>query len=1283
MKLVSKRKMLAAALTVSFLMQQSVMLGAFATDISGIQGNNGVYDILPSDKNGDIGFRKYQNFTLSEGDIANLIFKFGRENVSKFVNLVDNTININGIVNTMRDGNFYNGHAVFISPNGMVVGASGVLNVGALSVYTPAQSDYKRYIDNNYTGDISSLQKGTANVTVNGKVISRGDINVIAKDATVTANGALFAGVQNADLLTSQGNAEILFNALVNTDNLSAGNTLALENGNIVIKTENRDGGINIAGLVRNDGKGDITLFNNGTKDLRVVGKIQNTKGNVSLTDRQSNTVITGEIINNDGKLNVINNAGELLVGSNAVISNKGEMRLVNRGENGLNVNGTVANDGLTLLSSNAGNIVINGKIQNQNGRLTIVSNGDGLEVGQTGEISSNNEIKIGNTGADGFVMNGKVSNSGSTALTNWQGDFIIGGTVENENGKMNLSNAGPKMHLTKTSKIVNNGDLQIINSGREGLTLDGLVENKSTTNIWSVRGDLDVNGSVTNQNGKLTITNDGNALNVGENALISNDSSTVITNTGSDGLEFNGLMLSTGSAIIDNQAGDVDIKGSLVQSGNKLVIKNSGDGLYINGAYDEEGNYSGAVLTALNSDVTIFNTGNGGTNIIGGVVNSQGDANTNISVVNKAGNLNVQNAYLRNENGNVSIVNSGNGIMYLRNNTQIENLNGKVGIVNTAEKGAQIDAHIINNGITNITNRAGQLEVGSRIDNSNGKLEIVNNGKGLVISDGAVITNNSDIKIANTGENGMYIAGKVYNNGSTAVSNWNGDMVISGTVANNGDKMNITSAQNSNGLYLTKEGQILNNGGELYIQNTGANGMRIDGEVNNDNTTTLYNLAGNMDINGVVQNKGELMISNRGQNLTVGSTAIVKNTGKTTIRNIGIKGMNIDGTVVNEKGLLEVDNRAGALNMSKDAQLINRKADINIKSSSAAAMNLDGSIYNLEGDNINLENTNVKGGIVIGENALLNTQGDVNINNVGSKGLKVQGVVGASEINIDNKDSHIFLGKKDAAFDPDADANLNALGNVNINLENGSLLNAGTKNTLILTEGDLNIKVDNGKIGFETGTSGGGYTYGPSGEQVDTTKSINIDVAGKINAQTNDTQGTTGDYVINLASQGTDMNIDHIKADGRVILLADFDEENQAGSILNASTDPTKANIEAKGLSLISSGSIGTDDSVLNINDTNYAYKSDYQAIGDINLKSLDDQYNKADVRYIISNTGKINAEFTGLARVKDTYSGSDQISVTNRTGRMNLVNNGTTPNTGLTYYTFRGEEEVMPIQE
>ena len=60
MKNLSKRKLLAAVLSVSFVMQQSAFLSVYATDITGITGNNGIYNIDPSDIKGDTGFRQYE-----------------------------------------------------------------------------------------------------------------------------------------------------------------------------------------------------------------------------------------------------------------------------------------------------------------------------------------------------------------------------------------------------------------------------------------------------------------------------------------------------------------------------------------------------------------------------------------------------------------------------------------------------------------------------------------------------------------------------------------------------------------------------------------------------------------------------------------------------------------------------------------------------------------------------------------------------------------------------------------------------------------------------------------------------------------------------------------------------------------------------------------------------------------------------------------------------------------------------------------------------------------------
>ena len=135
-----KRKMIASALTFCFFLQQSFCLQVMASNITGVTGDNGVYNIDPTATNGDIGFRKYSHFELSDGDIANMIFHDGHKgiDINTFLNFVDNGVSIDGIVNAVnKSGAFTDGHVVFISPKGMIVGSSGVLNVGSLSVFTP------------------------------------------------------------------------------------------------------------------------------------------------------------------------------------------------------------------------------------------------------------------------------------------------------------------------------------------------------------------------------------------------------------------------------------------------------------------------------------------------------------------------------------------------------------------------------------------------------------------------------------------------------------------------------------------------------------------------------------------------------------------------------------------------------------------------------------------------------------------------------------------------------------------------------------------------------------------------------------------------------------------------------------------------------------------------------------------------------------------------------------------------------------------------------------------
>ena len=124
-----KKKIIASILCAN-MMLMSMPLNTLASEITGITPNGNTYNIEAAKVSGSTGFRHYDKFDLSKGDIANLIYK---NDYSKFVNLVNEQIKINGLVQTLKDNSFYNGHAIFVSPNGMIVGASGLLNVGSLS----------------------------------------------------------------------------------------------------------------------------------------------------------------------------------------------------------------------------------------------------------------------------------------------------------------------------------------------------------------------------------------------------------------------------------------------------------------------------------------------------------------------------------------------------------------------------------------------------------------------------------------------------------------------------------------------------------------------------------------------------------------------------------------------------------------------------------------------------------------------------------------------------------------------------------------------------------------------------------------------------------------------------------------------------------------------------------------------------------------------------------------------------------------------------------------------
>ena len=87
------RRIMAGILSVCVFCMYAVPLPVLASEISGVTKSGNVYNIEAAKLHGSTGFRHYDKFNLDKGDIANLQFRKGSQEYTKFVNLVNNKIN--------------------------------------------------------------------------------------------------------------------------------------------------------------------------------------------------------------------------------------------------------------------------------------------------------------------------------------------------------------------------------------------------------------------------------------------------------------------------------------------------------------------------------------------------------------------------------------------------------------------------------------------------------------------------------------------------------------------------------------------------------------------------------------------------------------------------------------------------------------------------------------------------------------------------------------------------------------------------------------------------------------------------------------------------------------------------------------------------------------------------------------------------------------------------------------------------------------------------------------
>lgn len=233
-----------------------------------------VTDIGTSTIRGSTAFNAFSHFREASGKIVNL--KIPRQ-ASTLLNMVygGQTV-IDGVLNGYHDGHI-GGDVVFADPEGLLVGAHGVVNVGALTVTTPTPAFMNQVLSADGNVNLSATQQlltGRAPQSADGVIRVLGQINAVdgislqAASVLEAASGHMTAGDAAYTRMK-------LFEDTVNTRGLQQGTQAVADDGVITIEgaqTAQVAGAVQAAGADHGGGIGisapQVTLAEGARLDV-------------------------------------------------------------------------------------------------------------------------------------------------------------------------------------------------------------------------------------------------------------------------------------------------------------------------------------------------------------------------------------------------------------------------------------------------------------------------------------------------------------------------------------------------------------------------------------------------------------------------------------------------------------------------------------------------------------------------------------------------------------------------------------------------------------------------------------------------------------------------------------------------------------------------------------------------------------------------------------------------------------------------------------------------------
>lgn len=458
-----------------------------------LQNDSNVAHIYAEQASGDVGLNRFKTFEVGAGQIANLYFKTSAtdtNHLNTLVNTVQERISISGTVNAIRN-NKVGGKLYFLSPKGMVVGAGGVINAGALTVITTGVDKITTPAEaistiNSAYSNSSSLALTEHPIEIHGQINTVNGIDLrslsiaISKDSTSGIKPYLKTGM--------------VFETIVNTNGLIDEVKLTGERSNSTDTkielcaykasidewndTHKQLGNITLSGCDV-DALGDINIvsgeslhINNKTDNNTIINTNINTNNAISIDLEHTDT-------NSQYVGNFVFESGRIEAGGMPYITVGND---INIGNDATFVSTLVTNDTINFKTqkgniSNYGNIQMQSTLNMQAGQGasggtpclinggTIESQGGGLSLTAKNNITNNGTIEA--NAQIKFAVGGTLTNQGTIESTssNVQADIgrnfkniavynnestenrtLIGGIIEaggNVQVKYNLDNEG------------------------------------------------------------------------------------------------------------------------------------------------------------------------------------------------------------------------------------------------------------------------------------------------------------------------------------------------------------------------------------------------------------------------------------------------------------------------------------------------------------------------------------------------------------------------------------------------------------------------------------------------------------------------------------------------------------------------------------------------------------------------------------------------------------------------------------------------------------------------